>query len=58
VTEPISDDAEIGVSYEKHNPNDSISIDDVDWAIEQGAKNEEEILTMIREHKEQEEWQQ
>ena len=48
-------DYDIGVTHEHHNPNDlALTTEDVEWAIEQGARSEADILRLVSEHKEQE----
>lgn len=51
----IEYDYDIGVTHEHHNPNDlALTTEDVEWAIEQGARSEADILRLVSEHKEQE----
>lgn len=37
---------------------DGLTTDEIAWAIEQGAKSEEDVFRLVNEHKEQQEWQQ
>jgi hypothetical protein len=53
-------DADLGVVHEKSSvSNDNaLTLDDIDWAIEQGATTLDEIYTLVKDQKEQSEWQQ
>lgn len=37
---------------------DGLTIEEIEWAIEKGATSEDEIFNLVKEHKEQLEWQQ
>ena len=54
------DESSIGVDKEPPTKErgDKLTLEDIDWAMEQGAKSEDEIFRMVKEHKEQTEWHQ
>lgn len=47
-----------GVDYPLPDRADRLTTDDIAWAIEQGAKSEEDVFRLVNEHKEQQKWQQ
>lgn len=46
-------DYETGVDYPKpdRGRNDSLTLEDIEWAIEKGATSEDEIFKLVDEHK-------
>lgn len=48
------DDFDIGVVSPKPDPNDELTLDEIAWAVEQGAKSTEDVIRIVREDRERE----
>lgn len=55
-----SDSYDVGIEFPPPDRGraDGLTTEDIEWAIEQGATSEDEIFKLVKEHKEQVEWQQ